>query len=432
MIAQDKKKKFDIIFWGHVNNGIDRFLPLIQELERKQVKCLLFWQNYDFIDGLSAAQIKIVQKYSINICDYSIFLGGNIFLRLVTLFIRLFRDVVKSKFLKNKFIGLRSKLLKVFINESFVRRIIIEFEPKICFFDNISLSEFCDYPYGSFFVKKICDEMNLRTFSISHGGTTHIPKSNIAHNSTLNYNRIYEPNVYEKEWDILMYKCREQDVLVLGDPRFDQGWKKQIKDLYSDVVFHNLKSIKKGNFIKVLYLATNLEQIYEEEAKYKNLEDVVKLTKAMKGFLLIKPHPRYRNEHIIRKLMKRNSFQEFCILDDDPLICYEDHVDLVISMGTSMLQDILPEGHYKVVIYDNLCDSLGMKNIFKDSFSYFDNYCSLFEYIKNRKLGDAPDPRKTEEVKCFCRKWVGGDSSLNGIIARITDDIKEELLLLSK
>ena len=55
--------KCDIVFWGHVNSIIDRYLPLMVSLKARNIKSLLFYQNYDLEDDLSKVQMKIVKKY---------------------------------------------------------------------------------------------------------------------------------------------------------------------------------------------------------------------------------------------------------------------------------------------------------------------------------------------------------------------------------
>ncbi len=420
---------YDIVFWGHVNNGIDRYLPLIVSLNERGVKCLLFYQNYDFKDGLSGAQIKIVEKYKINIMDYSHFFKSDPLLRLTTLFVRIFKRMPKCKSLYNKFIGLRSKILQLHIDEKAVEGMFDELDPKISFFDHIILGRYCTYPYGSYYIKKIGNRSGIRSFSISHGGTTHIPKSTKAPTANLDYDRIYEPNVYEKEWDIKTYNCPDEKVLPLGDPRFDTGWKHVVKRSFSEEVKRKIgrMGIKKSAMV-ILYLTINLEQEGEETAKYKNLRDIARLCKALGDTaLLIKPHPRYRNEGKIREIMKADDFKDYFILEDDPVICYLDHVDFIISMGTTALYDALPEAPDKVVIYDNFCESIGYLSIFREDLTYFNSYDKLYDHIRGASAKNRAGQHKAERVQSFCKKWVSADRGLDKIIRDITDDICGEL-----
>lgn len=420
---------YDIIFWGHVNNGIDRYLPLITSLNNRGVKCLLFYQNYDFRDGLSVAHLKVIERYKISVMDYSNYLKKNPLLRLTSCIIWLFKRIVKCRYLYNKFIGLRSKLLQLHIDEIFISKMLHELKPKICFFDQVLLTKYCTYPYGSFYIKKISDSLKIRSFSISHGGTTHTPKINKTQKIDLGFDRIYEPNAYEKQWDLTMHNCADEKVVALGDPRFDAQWKQVIKQLFSEEVGNKIKKMNiKNGHRKILYLPVNLEQFSEEAVKYNNLNDIVKLCKSLGDTtLLIKPHPRYRNEDKIKKVMRQNGFKDFHILEDDPLICYIEHVDFIVSMGTTALYDALPKAQHKVVIYDNFYSSIGLSSVFKEIFIFLTSYDELYNHIKNAGSKNRLTEDKVGNVLSFCKKWIGADNDLNNIVKNITDDICFEL-----
>ena len=86
-----KKAKYDIVFWGHVNNGMERYLPIMAELNKSGIKSVLFYQNYNYRDGVAPFLKELIKKYNLDILDYSAFLENNLFLRAVNLLGRLFR-----------------------------------------------------------------------------------------------------------------------------------------------------------------------------------------------------------------------------------------------------------------------------------------------------------------------------------------------------
>jgi len=423
--------EYDVIFWAHGHNETERFLPLIVSLKSRGVNALLFCQTYDFQECLSAAQQKIVKRYGLNVLDYSYFLKNDPFLAVSTLCAKIFKHIIKIPFLHNKFRGLRFKLLQLHMTEGFARKIIDEFKPKICFFDNIPFVEYTVYPYGSYHIKKVSDKLKIKWFSIAHGGSVYIQDPEKSRKVYIDYDKIYEPNVYEKEWDEAMHLLRDVEILTLGDPRFDSGWKNEIKKLFSEDVRKKIEEMNIRKELKILYLCPNLEQFGNtgEQAKYQNLIDIVRISKTLGNIaLLIKPFPRYRNEDKIRKVMAKNEFKDYFILNDDPLVCYSDYVDFVINPGTSAFHDILPEGYKKVIVYDIFLESIGLKNIFKDNFTSFSSYDGIYDFLKEYDVNKQKEQSYDEDIRAFCKKWIAGGNELDSILDNITNDICNELI----
>lgn len=422
--------KYNIVFWAHGHNETERYLPLMVSLQERGIKTLLFYQNYNFRNGLSSTHQKILQKCNLEVLDYSYFLKSNLTLKVVSIFVDMF-VALKILFLYNKFIGLRSKIIKLSMTEKFIGKVLLRLKPQISFFDTISLAFYKGYPYGSYYIKKVSDKLGIKNLSIHHGGTGHLLITKDSVKRKINFDKIYIPNKHEKR--NLKLQCTKDDakVLPLGDPRFDKSWKDKIKNLFSDKIKNKIENMHIEAKLKILYLAPNLEQIGEETAKYRNLYDVVRLSKEIGNVaLLVKPHPRYRNVGKIKKVMAKNNFHNFFILEDDPLICYLDYVDFIISLTTSALHDVLPEGHRKVIIYDNFSEAAGIVNIFKEDFNYFNTYQRLFDFLKERTAykRDIPADRdKDKKILDFCRKWTAADKGLDAVIRNITDDILTEL-----
>ncbi|MBI4707946.1 MAG: hypothetical protein HY761_08490 [Candidatus Omnitrophica bacterium] len=419
---------FEIVFWSHGHNDAERFLPLMVNLNKKGVRTLLFFQNFDFRDGLSFTNQKIVDRFGLNVLDYSYFLKTKLYLLLVTVFVRLFKKIIKIKFFYNKCNGLRSKLLKLSITEDFIRNVIMKFHPKISFFDNISLLKNTGYPYGSYFIKKNSVEFGIKCFSICHGGTVHVPKMLESEPVFIDFDKMYEPNSYEEQWDNSLLVSKEKKAVAFGDPRFDQNWKGVLKETCQNSLSFEIEKENNNYKLKLLYLSPNLEQFNEEDLKYKNLSDVVRIAKDTgNSLLLIKPHPRYRQEEKIKKLMKRINFKDYHILEDEPLVCYLDFIDFIITTGTSALHDALPENYGKIIIYDTFGEGMGLRNIFKESFINFDSFEKMRDFFKKRNYLIESNVENAQKAEEFSRRWVAAGGELNTVIERISDDLCKEL-----
>ncbi|NQT95561.1 MAG: CDP-glycerol glycerophosphotransferase family protein [Candidatus Omnitrophica bacterium] len=424
-------KKHDMVFWAHGHNETERYLPVVVALKGQGLNILLFYQNYDLRDGLPSAQLKIIDRYEIEAIDYSYFLRKDLSLRAATLFISLFRDIIRVEFLCNKFRGLRSKLIRRRMTEDFIKKMVIRLNPKISIFDNICLTDYTDYPYGSYFIRKVSRDLGIKTLCLYHGNTGHLLEIKVDGKKRLDFEKIYAPNEYEKRYTQAICTDENRGVLALGDPRFDITWKKELKDLFSDEIKTKIESMQIGSKIKILYICPNLEHINMEDVKYKNLDDIARLSRELgNAALLVKPHPRYRNEAKIRRVMKKNKFRDFFILEDEPLLCYIDYIDFMISVTSSAIQDVLPKGRSKVIIYDNFSEAKGMTNIFKDDFYYFNRYEKLFDFLKNKiapkglALSSKDDDRN---ILDFCKRWVSAGKELDTAISDITQDMLQEL-----
>ncbi len=420
--------RYDVIFWGHISNGIERCLPLMVSLKEKGLKPLLFYQNYNFRDGLSGLQIRIVQAYGLDVMDYSHFLKRDLLLRIITFFVNMFKHTARCMFFYNKFIGLRSKLLQLRINEGFIGRMLGELRPRIGFFDNISLIEYCAYPYGSYYIKKVSDKMGIKSFDIFNGMPNHPLK---LERKYIDFDRYYVPHEYERQKYYAEHIERDAPILVFGDPRFDTNWKENIKRIFSEDIRAGIKRLGIGSKRKILYICPNLECIGGDSEKYRNIADVARAAKALGNTaLLIKPHPRYRYEEKIRLVMKKNSFKDFFILEDDPLICYLEHVDFIVSLATAAFFDLLPEGHKKIVIYDrgDFCQSTTLINIFKEGFNYFTGYDDFLAFLNGKNAAGSAHP----DIEGFCRQWIAGGNGLDTVVENMSSDILNEFDKLRK
>ena len=429
---KNENRKYDIVFWAHGKPEVDRFIPLMVSLKERGLKSLLFFQNYDFRDELSHVQKEMFIRYGLDAMDYSHFLRGALLLEAVTLFVKLFGRMIRVKLFHNKLRGLRTKLLKPYITEGFIRDIICNLGQTISFFDNLYLTKHVDYPYGSYYIKKISDEKGIKCLSITHGGSVYTGDIRNYQGSVLEYYKLYVPNRYEK-WSFERQRVDETTkVLALGDPRFDGKWKNSIKKLFSAELDEKIKEMDLKKGLKILYLAPNIEALGKgtcDESKYQSLYEIGMMCRKLDDAnLLIKPHPRYRDEVKIKKVMAKAGLSNFFILEDDPLVLYMDHIDYIVSPGTSALGDFLPEGYRKIIILDNFFPMAGVENIFKKVFQYFDSYEEFEEFIrKNNLVGSSRDVQH-EEVLSFCREWIAGDREMDAIVSDLTDDIYDECM----
>ncbi len=427
-----KKAKYDVVFWGHVNNGMERYLPIMAELNALGIKSVLFYQNYDYSDGIADFLKELIKKHNLCILDYSAYFKKDIILRIITMFVQSFKTLGIKKFY-NKCIGLRSKIIKLKITENNIRNILIDLSPKLSFFDNIALREYVDYPYGSFFISKISRELGIKSYSICTGGSSYLVEIDriFKDSEKFNFDKIYVPN---QDYEAKVYQARSfnpnAQITAFGDPRFDSNWKQAILDAYQKAVNKKILKMKIKTKYKIIYLCPNIECIDAENQKYQNLQDVVEVCKALSNItLLVKPHPRYRNEDTLKNIMKMNNFKDFRILDDDPLICYQEYADLVVNFGTSAVNDVLPNSYKKVIIYDNFFEDKAIKNIFKDDFSYFKKKQDLKDYIINILTNSRTEtsPDKLDKIKAFYRRWVCANNNPESITKNIAWDIYNDL-----
>lgn len=207
----------------------------------------------------------------------------------------------------------------------------------------------------------------------------------------------------------------DAEITVLGDPRFDMKWKKELKHLLEG---HFGAGVKK-NMLNVIYIGSNLQGFGMGGRGLEEVSDIAQVFSQLGNVnLLIKPHPRSRSNRDIKGIMDEHNFKNYTILSDEPLLAYACSADLVISSLSSAVNDILPEYPEKLVIYDKFSSDLGLENIYKKDFSYFHAKEELYDFLKKRTYnGDR------NKVIKFCEKWVGGGDSLDGIVDRYCNNI---------
>jgi len=425
MIAKDLKKKYDIVFWAHGHNEIERYLPLIVSLQKKQIKVLLFFQGFNSVYGLSEVEKKIIAEFSIETMDYSYFFKDNLMFSLLTVFSGVFKMVGLGR----KYSFFIRDLFKHRIDENLIERVLSELAPKISFFDTLSLVKYADHPYGSYYLSKISKEKGIKRFAVCHGSTPYTMDSRISRKK--DFDRYYVSNKCEKKRCIDYDVKEDVTILDFGDPRFDRKWKDVINDIFTSNILAKMGSVKNKNSVNIIYVCPNLEMLKKEDAKYLNLDKVIKAIKNIGNTnLLIKPHPRYRSEKMIKSIMKANKFDDYIILDNDPLICYLDSVDFVVSMLTSAIYDLLPEGSKKIIIYDDFSEFHEIKNLFKDDFIFFNKIEDLEGYVKYYKENGTISNMKEldfNKIEQFCNKWIaGGDSPLR-TVEKITEDVIDQI-----
>ena len=422
--------KYDVIFWSHGVNETDRYLPLMVELKRRGVKALLFFQNYNAEDFLYAYQMRIINKNGLDIKDYSYVYGNDCVLNVITFFSK----IIHLRTFRNKLIGLRSKILMRKIRREDVMFLLRGFNHKINIFDFISITSTTNYPYGSFYVLDVSKEIGIKNFAIPHGIASYIADHLYPKGNKLSYDKIF---VADERYKESLENGRIEDhseVIVLGDPRFDSKWK---KFLSSGMVEDGIKTSHQKNYydakFRVLYLCPNLEQIGFESFKYDNLKDVAKTLKNINNsFLLIKPHPRYRHEKLIKKTMREAGLKDFEIITDDPIIQYDDQVDLVVSSATSAFFDFMPENHEKVLVYDNFMKKEGLENLFLGHVKSCSDYHELAKYLaerlSNKKSNNYFDKKQHDiDVVNFCSDMVAGGDSLEEIVNNYCNYFSQEL-----
>jgi hypothetical protein len=328
-------------------------------------------------------------------------------------------------------IGFRSKLLAYAIDRENIRIFLKSIGHSVNIFDFIEINKDTKYPYGSYFIKDISSNMGIRNIALPHGTSLYVADHLYPKNINLDFDKIFVSDHRYKEYMKASCVKAGTEVTALGDPRFDTGWKNVLKK----VALRNniLSRLRIGHYNKViLYLCPNLEQIKLDKTKYENLKDVARAVMGIEdAVFLVKPHPRYRNERLIRKAMKELGFNHYRILSDDPAICYADIVDYVISSATSAFFDFLPVYRKKVLIYDNFMEEAGVKNLFKeylDPFGQFFRDCqSLSEYLSRQTDISDNDDQLSEEDLGFESRMIAGGGSPEKIVENYCQYFIKEL-----
>ena len=240
--------KYDIAFWAHTNASIERCLPLMVSLSKHNIKPLLFYQNYDYRDGLSKAQMEIVKRFDLDVLDYSFILGRNLSLKVMSLFVKFFK-AVNFTTLFNKCVGLRSKIIERHMTEDAIKDLLKRLSPKIGFFDCLPLMEYRSYPYGSYYIRRLSEKLGTKSFDLFYG-LPYPPRKLLKRD--LDYDRYYVPHKHEKEKYLIEHIHEQDDVLAIGDPRFDINWRNTINDVFSKHVKENINRMNVAGKEKIL------------------------------------------------------------------------------------------------------------------------------------------------------------------------------------
>ncbi|MFC1745498.1 hypothetical protein ACFL35_16000 [Candidatus Riflebacteria bacterium] len=437
------QRKFDFVFWGHGHNEIERFLPLMVEMEKQGFSTMLFFSDYAF-RPFSILQKSLIKKFSLNVCDFSdyfscfpLFLLNSLH-NLISSFIDRFPDF--SNIFRIRYFLFIIKLIKdrIFyfsLSEQKIRGLLLNLGHSVNVFDLISLEKFRIHPYGLFFVKKQSTDLKIKSVGIPHGSPclfSENPQQKSEPSAI--FDLIFltsELERTEKNLNSGTLKDIEKRIKLLGDPRFDSNWKKIILDYYKS----SEKFLTRGDNLKIVYVSSNLEYLGLIKEKDGNLRKVAEIIKEIEGsHLYIKPHPRYRRERQTRENFKKIGFpiEQYTTLEDGvPLVGIIEEVDLIISSGTSALYDFLPEFSHKIVIFDDYSEPNELKNIFSEFTNFFQNKKDLEMFIKNNFLDKKGDEVKKKikdgkKILEFCKKWFAGNGEVDEIVARYCEVLKME------
>jgi hypothetical protein len=420
--------QYDVVFWGHGLNDIDRYLPIMIALKNKKIRPLLFYQNYRADDELCFLHKEIIKKFDLEVKDFSSVFDKSTVLMLLSFFV----SICRVKLLRNKFRGLRSKVLLRKINRAAMEDFIKMTGHKVNVFDFITINESLNYPYGSFYIKDVSTHLGIKNIAIPHGSFTYIADHMFTDQDKLNFDKIFVSSALHKR--SMEENCVDKGVpvLALGDPRYDTNWKKTLNNVLTGTMSYECRKVFKKR-LNILYYCPNFEQVGLESYKYSNLEEVSRIVNGIDGgFLIIKPHPRYRNEKLIRKVLSRVGLKDYQILSDDAPLCYNDYLDFVISPSTSAFFDFLPEYHDKIIAYDSFMKRYGIKNIFEGHVKCFNDYKELKKYIesyadKNKKCEKRAEGKPNLEVINFCSEIVAGGGAQDAVVDRYCEHIIKEL-----
>ncbi|MFH1411703.1 MAG: hypothetical protein ABIG55_03565 [Candidatus Omnitrophota bacterium] len=421
-----KDKKYDIVFWAYIDSVVDRCIPLMVKMNKRGYRTLLFYQNYDMFDNNSVAQEKLISKYGLEVATYSDHLKVNPLVGILTFFIKR----IPNRFVRNKLRGIRFRFLdKDVNNEKFISGLIEDLGHKLNVFDILEFGKYTNFPYGSYYVKKLSDKQGIKSISMCHGVAAHYKEHRKA-DRTIDFKTVIICNEKEKEY--IAPKCTESDVDIvpIGDPRFDSSWKPEVRSVFADEA---RKIVPVDDKINILYISPGLEHFHLTDEKYKALSDMASIAASL-GYvrLILKPHPRHRYEDRIIKIMKRNGLKDFIILKNDPMIAYADIVDYVVSPVSSAVFDILPEMPEKAVIYDGFSKKERLLNIFDGHVNFFEEAGALKTFIKNsralRQTGKDGNTRVcSKDIGDFCNKWVANGEGLDTIIDRYARLIESKI-----
>lgn len=410
-------KKYDIVFWAYNAMVVDRCLPLMVSLNKKGYHTLLFYQDYDICGSESPAQELLFRKHNIDILTYSDFLRKSFLLQVTTMGL----GIIRNTYLHNKLRGFRFKLLVKKINENLIRGILEHLGHKLNIYDSINVAKHVEYPLGSYYIKKISDDMNIEGIAIPHGIRTHY-QQHVDGQKIIDFNEVIVSNEKEREYTKLFCTEYVKDITPIGDPRYDALWKSELRSVFRGKMGNIFSEEGK---LKVLYLLPSMEQFGMETEVYSALGKIASMA-ALSGNikLFIRPHPRHRHKDKISKTMRKNGLQDFEILGNDPLIAYAEKADYIISPVSSALFDFIPEMAEKVIIYYDFPKADEFTNIFRGYINFFEDIESLSVHLKN---GCKNSIVTKEEMERFCDEWAANGQGLDTIIDRYIELIENKL-----
>ena len=419
--------KYDVVFWAFDNISAERFIPVIVELNENGIKALLFYQHYNYRRELSLFNQALINTYRIEVLDYSHYMKNNVFLKITDFLSTLHCQNENLSGIHNKVRGLSARLIRSNMSARLSENIINDLSPGISFFYNVHLRGPREYPYGSYYLRETMKERNIPCYSML-GGVTRRLSSGFRKSTLTDYDKYFVPNENDME------KCKRKrhddtvGIFVYGDSRFDLLWRTKLKNVFSKYFKETASFREPNNIFRIIYLMPNLECVGMGNLKYRNLEDVMNAVKNLKNsVLLIKPHPRYRDENKIREIAFKNGLNNYRVLEDVPLVCYSDYADMVISSFTSALFDMLPDKGHKVVIYDQFFNMDNVINIHENNFRFIKTSQELKVFLANIESDEA-GLRKSlfsgqDGSYEFFRKWVSGGKDPTMIISSIAEEI---------
>lgn len=154
--------KTDIVFFSYGFNETDRYLPVMADLKRRGVNCLLFYLNYNWHDGLNRMYQAIIKEHGIAVTDYSAYMPSYV-LWLLTAVLRVWPH--------NKIRGLRSKLMAREITYERIHDIFDTLNPKAVVFDCTDFTQPRNYPYGAYYFNKAASIKGIKKLGMLPGGS---------------------------------------------------------------------------------------------------------------------------------------------------------------------------------------------------------------------------------------------------------------------
>jgi len=415
-----RKKTYDVVFWSYISSSVDRAIPIMERLKKEGVRALLFYQDLDMSYNGSVIQEAMIKRYGLDVMTYGDVVGK----KMLTLCLRKFAEMPLGEALRNKVRGLRNRLLWKLVDEKFIERLFDCLGHKLNIFDSIGKDQ-VKYPVGSHFIKMVADRRDIATIAIPHGVRVYY-KERVDPQKILDFETIVVCNDEEKKDISRICTAGDDGILKIGDPRFDSGWKAELREVFRKKRPYGRPERNK----RILYLLPAFETIQLSKDKDSALADMASIVSGLDNVeLLVRPHPRWRLVGRIADIIKKNGVKDFTIIGDDPLITYVDTVDYVISPATSALFDFLPEEPGKVIIFDNVSGARNIRNIFRGKVDFFEDIASMRDFLRGRLAsgGGVPLEHKYGNVEDFCNRCVANGQGLNTIIDRYVRLIKERL-----